>query len=120
MDKYIEVDRPRLLGPTRSCKAVWVSRDKRGPALRSDSIRDAFIRIGRQMIGRPLSPHQVRYAAATTLLTRDPRVGKLVSALLTHDDERSVPECYDQSGDAAAQAIWRDLKKEIRGTQPIV
>lgn len=118
IDRYIEMDRPRLLGPTRTCPAVWVSRDRRGPALKLKSINNAFTRVGLRLIGRRLSSHQTRYAVATTLQTMNPNAGEITSALLVHADKGTVPEFYDQSDDAVAQAIWRGIKKKIHGSKP--
>lgn len=117
IDRYVEVDRPRLIG-NRSCNALWVSRSKLGPALKPSSISDACSRLGQEMIGQRISSHQPRYSAATTWMRMDPRAAANVSGLLVHSDADTLFEFYDQSGDAAAQAIWRDVVRKIRNPKP--
>jgi site-specific recombinase XerD len=114
VERYLTVDRPRLL--TR-CKqptdAVWLSR-KGGP-LGQPGVALTFKRIGQKMLGYPINPHGVRHLQATRILDDDPRAQTTASLALAHSDPSTVSQFYDQSGSKAAQAVWLQLLADLPG-----
>jgi site-specific recombinase XerD len=112
VDRYVTVDRPRLL--TRGghpSDAVWLS--SLGEPLRDQSIWLTFKQIGQEMLGYPINPHSVRHVQATRILNNDPQALTTASLALAHTDISTVSEYYDQGGSKAAQAVWLKLLADL-------
>jgi len=72
-----------------------------------------FDSMGRRFLGYPISCHDFRYSAATTILTKDPRNIRMASGVLSHGSLRTVNQFYDQSGDAGSRRIWGKMRRDI-------
>jgi integrase len=67
--------------------------------------------MGRQLIGQPLHPHQVRHGLATGMLKRDPRSTPVAAAALSHHSQGSVNQVYDRADPKIFAAVWRDVQR---------
>jgi site-specific recombinase XerD len=117
IDRYVSVDRPRLLDRCRyPSHAVWLS--TKGRELSAPGGALVFARIGQEMLGYPLNPNCVRHVQATRILENDPRDLTTASLALAHTDLATVSMYYDQSGSNAAQMVWRQVLDELRAGDP--
>lgn len=112
IERYLNIDRPRLAGRCKSeTDAVWLS--LKGGPLSKPGIALVFNRIGREMLGYSINPHSVRHVQATRILDNDPRDLNVASFALAHGDIGTVSQFYDQSGSRAAQEVWRQMLADL-------
>jgi len=109
--KWLDEHRPALLSGITS-NAVWVNYRHR--QLEYGASTFLFETMGKRFLGYPISCHDFRYSAATTILTKDPRNIRMASGVLSHGSLRTVNQFYDQSGDAGSRRIWGKMRRDIR------
>ena len=107
--RYFEVYRPMLLRGEEDHGAVWVNLDGH-PLLYSSMGQRIALVTARWGCG--MSPHDARYAAATTIMDLDPRRLAVASSMLAHRGISSVNQVYDRSGSLGAQSYWMKLRND--------
>lgn len=112
LDHYVSTYRPLLLGDAKDTGFVWLADG--GEPLNYDQIYGVFQRMGRQLIGRKLSVHSVRYALATGMMIADPKNIDRASAALAHRDSAVTRRSYDRSGAAGSNRVWAKLVERKR------
>ena len=109
MARYIDHHREVLLRHHPDVPELWIAWD--GRPLCYGGLHFVFHRMGLRLIGRPLNPHIVRHAAATTILDNDPHNTEIASAALAHVGTSSVERVYDRSGPSRANRIWAKARR---------
>jgi len=115
LEFYLDACRPLLLAGRSDTGLAWIS--LRGRKLSESGCRSAFARLGTRLLSDHLHPHEVRHVMATTLLTHRPNGIDVAAAALTHKGTATVIRHYDQSGATVAQAVWRQVTSDLRGTR---
>ena len=112
LERYLHVDRPRLLSKNRGMTdAVWLSCS--GTPLSKQGIALAHARIGQEMLGYPINPHRARHTLASRIIENDPRDINIASYALAHSDVSTASMFYDESGCGGAQKVWLQLVDDI-------
>ena len=107
--RYFETYRQMLLRGEEDHGAVWVNLD--GHPLLYSSMGQRIALVTTRW-GCGMSPHDARYAAATTIMNLDPRRIAVASAMLAHRGISSVNQVYDRSGSLGAQSYWMKLRAD--------
>jgi hypothetical protein len=112
IDRYLTHHRKILLRHHPDVQSFWISWDGRPMTYATPYF--VFQRMGVRLIGRPISVHSVRYAAATTILDENPHDIEIASAALAHRGTSSVSRVYDKGGAARANRIWAKIRRRRR------
>ena len=108
--RYLTRYRPLLLAGGDDCRAVWIGRE--GGPMDYAGFYNVFDRMGRRLIGRPISVHSTRHALATGLMEANPAGIELAAAALAHRGTSSVNRTYDRSDSGSANRTWRQLLRQ--------
>ena len=109
LDLYLKQYRLILLGGREDPQFLWINR--RSQPLASTAFRGIFRRMGEELIGEPLHPHQVRHGMATGLLKQNPRNTALASAALSHRSQASVNQVYDRANPQVFASAWLNTQR---------
>jgi integrase len=117
LEKYISDYRPALVSRRgRWHRAIddrlWVSID--GSPLTEASIYWRIVLQTREGFGRPISPHQFRNAAATTLAIFDPIHVRIGAPLLGHNTFRTTERYYNKAQCLEAHRVYADGISSLR------
>ena len=112
---YLTRYRPLLLADDDACRALWISHEE-GP-LDDAAFYNIFDRMGRRLVGRPISVHATRHALATGIMDENPADIELASAALAHRGTSSVNRTYDRSDGGSANRVWQRLLRQQMQTK---
>jgi site-specific recombinase XerD len=113
---YLDCVRPRLIR-FQSCDTLWVS--QRGKALTADAIYQVVRRLTQQNFAEPMSMHDFRRAAATSLAIEAPDKIGLATGLLQHSKADTTGRHYNLAGSAGASRRFKQAlsNRKNRPTQ---
>jgi site-specific recombinase XerD len=110
---YLDCVRPRL-ARCQSCSTLWVS--QRGKALTADAIYQVVRRLTQHNFAEPMSMHDFRRAAATSLAIEAPDKIGLATGLLQHSKADTTGRHYNLAGSAGASRRFKQaLSKRKNG-----
>ena len=97
LELYLSEYRPRFAcsGSALASEALWIS--KRGTPLTSSGLYQIIIARTRERLGRPISPHQFRHSAVTSIAIDDPVHIGIASRLLGHRSNSTVERYYNHA-----------------------
>ena len=104
---YLQRHRQTLLQGQQDAAARWINLE--GRALDYDAMRGVFEKMGKRILGEPITVHALRHACATFLLDEDPRATRTASRVLAHRGTATVNRVYDRSGNAGANQQWAKM-----------
>ncbi|MGM0561692.1 MAG: site-specific integrase [Pseudomonadota bacterium] len=122
LEEWIEVWRPQRARPGE----VQVFVNKYGTDIETTSLSRAMSKLTYEKLGRPASPHLIRHAVATSMLSEAPDRPAIASLLLGHRSPRTreaytqkagsikagrfARECFELAGQAAAKEVRRETR----------
>jgi site-specific recombinase XerD len=108
---YLDCARPRL-ARFRACDTLWIS--QRGKALTADAIYQVVRRLTRQSFSEPMSMHDFRRAAATSLAIEAPDQIGLATGLLQHTRADTTGRHYNLAGTAQGSRRFKQACRSGR------
>lgn len=120
MDHYLDVVRPQLLCGNFS-ERLWINRY--GGEMKPHNISGRFKKATPRILGKRMSAHDFRYAAATSYAIEDPEHVKATKALLGHTTLRMAEAHYNKAQGIEASRSYhaglRDLKRRLLEELPV-
>jgi len=113
LDRYLEHHRPRLLMEGNT-DYLWISLG--GQAMRPHRVSQRVSRLTERHLGKRISPHRFRHAAATSIATVSPELARIIRPLLGHTKITTSEQYYNRATMMDASRRHADVIATLRSS----
>jgi integrase len=112
IDLYLSQSRPVLLQSKHTTDALWIS-STTGRPMTKKNLGILVSKVTLATLGKDVSPHLFRTAAASTAAAYGGSTPHLASAILSHTDPRVTEEHYNRASSAVASEIYASITADF-------